>query len=69
MWQGLTIFPPFGPTICRSLLNPLDYGTMLGCGISGMDSSEGSNGIRYHIFDTRQDTEFKLKINGTSACP
>ena len=24
-----------------------------------MDSSDWSNGIRYHIFDTRPDTEFK----------
>jgi hypothetical protein len=29
-------------------------------GISKMDSSDWSNGIRYHIFDTRPDTEFKL---------
>jgi hypothetical protein len=24
-----------------------------------MDNSDWSNGIRYHIFDTRSDTEFK----------
>jgi hypothetical protein len=24
-----------------------------------MNSSDWSNGIRYHIFDTRPDTEFK----------
>ena len=28
-------------------------------GIFGMDSSDWSNGIRYHTFDTRPDTEFK----------
>ena len=27
-------------------------------GILEMDSSDGLNGIRYHIFDTRPDTEF-----------
>jgi hypothetical protein len=27
-------------------------------GIIEMDSSDWSNGIRYHIFDTRPDTEF-----------
>ena len=27
-----------------------------------MDSSDWSNGIRYHIFDTRPDTEFKLSV-------
>ena len=26
-----------------------------------MDSSDWSNGIRYHIFDTRPDTEFKVE--------
>jgi hypothetical protein len=26
-----------------------------------MDSSDWLNGIRYHIFGTRSDTEFKLK--------
>ena len=26
-----------------------------------MDSSDWSNGIRYHMLDTRPDTEFKLK--------
>jgi hypothetical protein len=29
-------------------------------GILVMDSSDWSNGIRYHIFDTRHDTEFNL---------
>jgi hypothetical protein len=29
-------------------------------GIFGMDSSDWSNGIRYHIFYSRPDTEFKL---------
>ena len=27
-----------------------------------MDSSDWSNGIRYHIFDTRPDTEFNYKL-------
>jgi len=27
-----------------------------------MDSSDWSNGIRYHILDTRPDTEFKLNV-------
>jgi len=26
-----------------------------------MGSSDGSNGIRYHIFDARPDTEFKKR--------
>jgi hypothetical protein len=26
-----------------------------------MDSSHWSNGIRYHVFDTRPDTEFKTR--------
>jgi len=30
-------------------------------GIFEMDSSDWSNGIRYHIFQTRPDTEFKLQ--------
>ena len=30
-------------------------------GIIEMYSSDWSNGIRYHIFDTRPDTEFKQK--------
>ena len=29
-------------------------------GILEMDSSDWSNGIRHHVFDTRSDTEFKL---------
>jgi hypothetical protein len=29
------------------------------CGILKMDDSDWSNGIRYHMFDTRRDTEFK----------
>ena len=29
-------------------------------GIFEMDSSDWSNGIRHHVFDTRPDTEFKL---------
>jgi hypothetical protein len=29
-------------------------------GIFEMDSSDWSNGIRHHIFDTRPDTEFKV---------
>ena len=29
-------------------------------GIFEMDSSDWSNGIRYHTFDTRPDTEFKV---------
>jgi len=28
-------------------------------GIFEMDSSDWSNGIRYHTFDTKSDTEFK----------
>jgi hypothetical protein len=35
-------------------------------GILEMDSSDWSNGIRYHIFDTRPDTEFKVEGSGTS---
>jgi hypothetical protein len=31
-------------------------------GIFAMDSSDWSNGIRYHIFDTRPDTEFKWAV-------
>jgi len=27
-----------------------------------MDKSDWSNGIRYHIFDTRPDTEFKVDM-------
>jgi len=27
-----------------------------------MDSSDWSNGIRYHTFDARSDTEFKLSV-------
>jgi len=34
------------------------FGESVG-GIFEMDSSDWSNGIRYHIFDTRPDTEFK----------
>jgi len=30
-----------------------------------MDSSDWSNGIRYHIIDTRPDTEFKLSQRNT----
>jgi len=30
-------------------------------GIFEMDSSDWSNGIRYHIFETRPDTEFKYR--------
>jgi len=32
-------------------------------GILAMDSSDWSNGIRYHIFDTRPDSDFKTKVN------
>ena len=35
------------------------FGESVG-GILEMDSSDWSNGIRYHIFDTRPDTEVKL---------
>ena len=31
-------------------------------GIMKMDSSDSSNGIRYHIFDTRPDAEFNVSI-------
>jgi len=31
-------------------------------GIFEMDSSDWSNGIRYHTFDTRPDTEFKPSL-------
>jgi hypothetical protein len=35
-----------------------------------MDSSDWSNGIRYHTFDTRSDTEFERKQYPMSgACP
>jgi len=30
------------------------------CGSFEMDSSDWSNGIRYHVFATRSDTEFKV---------
>ena len=33
-----------------------------------MDSSDWSNGIRYHTFDTRFDTEFKKKMYMTLLC-
>jgi hypothetical protein len=42
-----------GSRHCRNL------GESVG-GISEMDSSDWSNGIRYHTFDARSDTEFKL---------
>ena len=32
-------------------------------GILEMDSSDWSNGIRYHIIDTRPDNEFKVAVN------
>ena len=35
------------------------FGESVG-GILEMDSSDWSNGIRHHVFDTRSDTEFKL---------
>jgi hypothetical protein len=28
-----------------------------------MDSSDWSNGIRYHTFDTKPDTEFKMIVS------
>jgi hypothetical protein len=34
------------------------FGESVG-GILEMDSSDWSNGIRHHVFDTRSDTEFK----------
>ena len=34
-------------------------------GIFEMDSSDWSNGIRYHTFDTRPDTEFNSIRVGT----
>ena len=39
-----------------------DFGESVGV-IFEMDSSDWSNGIRYHIFDTRPDTEFKVAVN------
>ena len=35
-------------------------------GISEMDCSDWSNGIRYHIFVTGPDSEFKLSVGRTS---
>ena len=35
------------------------FGESVG-GILEMDSSDWSNGIRYHVFDTKPDTEFKM---------
>jgi hypothetical protein len=34
-----------------------------------MGSSDWSNGIRYHIFDIRSDTAFKLNRVGTIVWP
>jgi hypothetical protein len=36
-------------------------------GILEMDSSDWSNGIRYHTFDTRPDTEFKKRGSARTA--
>ena len=42
------------------------FGESVG-GILEMDSSDWSNGIRYHIIDTRPDTEFKSLLELSNA--
>jgi len=37
-------------------------------GIFEMDSSDWSNGIRYHTFDARPDTEFNSTNDGSNCC-
>ena len=37
------------------------FGESVG-GILEMDSSDWSNGIRHHVFDTRPDTEFNDRV-------
>jgi hypothetical protein len=39
---------------------PVGFGESIG-GILEMEGSDWSNGIQYHIFDTKPDTEFKLR--------
>ena len=44
---------------------PASSGRALGESVGGifeMDSSDWSNGIRYHTFSTRPDTEFNLTV-------
>ena len=42
------------------------FGESVG-GILEMDSCDWSSGIRYHVFDSRSDTEFKVLGVGTSS--
>jgi hypothetical protein len=37
-------------------------GRTIGESVDEMESSDWSNGTRYHIFDTRPNTEFKLSV-------